>query len=431
MIPSPTIAKFYNIFWANHHCQEIFLLHKEQLFQKEEIEFGESKKHFYQQRFVFSNSDKKHLPFERVDQRIQDSNIELNHGLIAKSAKNINQEKIKEYLSDRFGKAFAQLSPKMNGKGITKIRFFSELATAFLSEKNLIRFLQKYSLISGKISSFEELKQSIEDFVKNEALSWLNAENLPDVLSVLDSFSGFYNNHNFNDLIEASKFYVDILYDSRDVRERLHLFDSLYEAGILIGGAYKTHYECTHCPPNTFSGNVVLNVSPSKLKLKCPNCGKEAFYLAPYKIDGDIFGHIQSKDGLLFHAVQNLLTTHKVIFQSNVPYGKDIEIDIQILGNGGHAITDIIEIKMFKTDRPDDTILNNLRTGLRKLLTSRQKLLKLNEKFKNVRYHFITNIDDEKLCDALKENFRSEIKDYQIFIHCPKAFGMFISSGYS
>lgn len=123
----------------------------------------------------------------------------------------------------------------------------------------------------------------------------------------------------------------------------------------------------------------------------------------------DIFNLITSKDGLLFGAIEGLLALNRIAFQPNVKHGKDIEVDIQILTKNRQIITDIIEVKMFKTDRTDDTKISNLRNGLKKFMDARQKLIAVNKGFENVRYHFVTNLQEDNLYGQVRDEFKSEL----------------------
>ncbi len=421
-----TASKFYNIFWNSEQCQSIFLLHKEQLLEKDEIDLKTTKKSYYHQRFVISNSLTRKDSFQRIEQRIQNRNIDTGFNLTSITTKNINEEKIKKYFTDKFGKSIELISKKINGNNFAQIKFFSEIATALMSENRLLEFLKKYHVIDKNLNSFEELVKSFDKIFQNEISTVINSEHFTDLFKSFDELSNFYNNYTFDSLIASNKFYTDILYDKENYKSRLELFDSLYDSQALVGGHYKAHYECVHCPVNTFSGSVTLNVTPSKIKLKCPNCNKEVFYLAPYKINDEIFNDIRSKDGLLFHALRNILEYKGIQIHTNAIVGQDIELDFQILSKNRSGVRDIVEVKMFKTDRPADTTASNLRDGFKKLLNARQKLIALNPGYKDVVFHFLTNITDSSTLQELHNSFKNEITGNRIVIHNVKSFRAFI-----
>lgn len=416
-----TATKFYNFFWSSEQCQNIFLLHKEQLLEKKEIELNSTKKAYYLQRFVLSNSLKKRKTAERIEQRIQNRNIDTDHTLNILATRNLDEEKIKRYFKQKFGEPLELISKTLDGNRLSQMKFFSELTSAFLSEARLIQFLKKYKLIAQDLNSLKEVGSHFEKLAQSEFTAIINSDHFVDLFETADGLARYYDNYNFTNLIDADKFYTDVFYDNENFKNRLDLFDSLFEQGVLLGGHYKAYYECVECAINTFFGAMSLNVTPGKIKLKCPNCNKEAFYIVPYKIDEAIFNDIKSKDGLLFHAVKNLLTSKQIIHQPNISLLNDIELDFQIL-NKSNLITHIIEIKMFKTDRPKDTTASNLRDGFRKFLNARNKLVEHNSGYKNVSFIFLTNILNDTFLNELRESFSAEIINQQIFVISIKGF---------
>lgn len=420
MIP-PIPSKFFSIFWDNEACREIFLMHKEQLLEKNEIDFAGSKKNFYLQRIVLSNSLRRSDTDTRMQQRIQNRSIDLDHSLSLKAQRNFTEPKIDAYFQEKFGKSIKSITDKLNGGNISQIRFLSELTTSLLSEKRILKFLKKYNFISSKINSIKELGEFIEKSFEAEISKTLNSGHLLDIITSMDEISDYYNNEIFNSLIDANQFYTDRIYDKENFKDRIALFDLLYEANVLIGGKYKTYYECTSCATGVFSGNMTLNVTPGKVKLKCPNCAKEVFFLAPYQICNDVFNMLVHKDGLLFFAIGYLLKKKQLKFVTNQFYIPDIEIDFQIL-NLQNQITDIIEIKNFKTDRPDDTQITNLRDGLKRFLDSRNKLINSNPSYSEVKFHFVTNLRTEVFYNKLKEAFKEELSNTFIKVYSPEGF---------
>jgi hypothetical protein len=423
----PIQSKFYNIFWNNSQCQEIFLLHKEQLLEKGELKLtATTSKSYYLPRIVLSNTQKRKETLQRIEQRLQNRNIEADHTLNIIGTKNIDEDKVANYFKEKFGKSIDLISKKINGNNFTQYRFVWDVVTALASERKLLSFLCEYNFVPKSVSTFTELKKYTEDFFDKELSSVLNSGHLIDMFDSIDQVANYYNNYVFKTLIAANKFYTDILYDKENFKDRIDLFDSLYEATALIGGHYKTYYECVNCDIGTFSGNMTLKVVPSKVKLKCPNCNKDVFYLAPYKIHDSIYNDITSQDGLIFSAVKQLFDSHKITYASNVTTGHDIEIDFQIV-NKDKIITGIVETKMYKTDRPSEVILTNLKEGLRKLLNARNKLLVIDGGYVHVDFHYLTNVTDEQLLRAAYDSFRGEIGNARVFIHNTSSFKNFAS----
>ncbi len=416
-------TKFFSLFWDNEHCRQIFLQHKEQLLEKKEFKFSDTVKphHYYLQRIVVSNSLKRIDSLNRLEGRLMNRHIDISHNLETRKNQNFNEEKILGYLKNKFEKPIEKISKRLNGSNVSQIRLITEFTTALISEARLIKFLKKYDIISENTNSLTDIQTSVESFLNTELAKILTSDKLGEILKSLDEIASFYEKENFESLMDADKFFIDVLYDKESFKDRIEIFDMLYDAGCLIGGVFKTFYECTHCEEGVFSGNVKLNVRPQKVKLKCPNCNKEVFYLAPYKIDDTLFNEIKSKDGILHSAVEYFLKEEGFTVQSNVVVPKDIEIDLQLVNSVG-KVSDIIETKMFKTDRPEDTIKSNLKEGLSKLIRAKDKLIAGNVSYQLVKFHYLTNIDDEEMINDVRREFGDSITKQKIRIHSVESF---------
>lgn len=410
--------KFYNLFWSNEACQDMFLLHKEELLQKEEIPVGETKKHFYLKRFVISNSLKRPDAIPRIEKRLENRTIELNSSLQAKSDKNLPEVKIEEYFNKIFGQPIKLISEKLNGNSVTRIRFISEIFGAIASEKKLMKFLKKYKAIPENIDTLKDLGKAFDSRLETEMKQLLKSEHFADMMTAFDDIANHYSNYNYYSLLEAHDMHTDAKHDKELYKESLEMYDSLYECRAFEGGIYKAYYECTSCDINVFCGNVTLNVTPSKVKLKCPNCSKEVFYLAPYKINDDIYNDIISKDGLLAEAVAYLLTTQKIAFSRNMCFTPDIELDFFVM-NKENRVTDVVELKMYKLDRPEDVLISNLNEGLRRFEQVREKLIAQDAGYVNVKFHFLSNLDDEMINEL---NLERRIAETNIHVHNMKSF---------
>lgn len=129
-------------------------------------------------------------------------------------------------------------------------------------------------------------------------------------------------------------------------------------------------------------------------------------------------------------AIIHLLAANKIQYQKNIPIGHDVEIDISMMDPKSSNVTDILEVKMFKNNRPTDTQLANLRQGLKKFITARQKLISLDKNYENVKFHYITNITDRTLLHELKKDFHSELSNSLIFIHDVLQFKGYINDNH-
>lgn len=100
-------------------------------------------------------------------------------------------------------------------------------------------------------------------------------------------------------------------------------------------------------------------------------------------------------------------------FSTNQTFLNDIELDICIK-NERNEIAEIIEIKMFKTNRPIDTQVSNLRDAVSKIKIATENLTTINPNFKHLNKSLITNITDSQVYLQAKEELQEDIKNYNI-----------------
>jgi hypothetical protein len=393
-----SVDKFFSIFWSDEACRKIFLLHKEELLEKKEVDLS-----------------------IKLVQRIENRELELGHELNSTTKRNIDQSKIDEYLNRTFAAPIQEFSKGINNNKIQQVRFIMEATSSLLSEKRFLKFLQKYKVIPAGIHSMDGLSKHFETFFKTEIGKFLTPQRITEFLASVDQISSYYQNAYIKDLMDANNFYSDILYQEENYKDRIAMFDLLYEAGVLQGGKFKGYYECTKCDYGIFNATVNIKTAPSKTKLKCPACGQETFYIVPYEIQEEIFEFIKHKDGLLFHLIKGLLGKKGLKFLQNVNLIADVEADLALLDEL-NRVNRVIEIKMFKSDRPEDTIRKNLEGGLRKFLDARKKLISVNPDWTGVAYHFITNITDESCYRELVEKFKNELSGTNVTVHSPDQF---------
>lgn len=419
---SVVVDKFFSIFWSNEACRSIFLLHKEQLLEKDEIEItqGSKKTIYYSPRFVVSNSLIRKDLTDKLQQRLENMELELGHNLATARDRNFDQAKIEGYLNRFLSGAMKEVTKRFDSGKIQQIKFFMEATAAFVSEKKFLKFLKKYRFVPNEVISIEGLVKHFESVFKAELSDVLSPQRVADILSSLDQVASYYQNAYVKDLIKANNFYTDVLYDKENYKSRITLLDMLYEAGVLLGGKFKAFYECTECDPGVFNATVAIKVTPSKLRMKCPSCSGDVFYVAPYELHEEIFSMIKDKDGLLSYAIKNLLERRGLTVRTGVNLISDVEADVIVQQPSG--ITDIFEVKVFKTDRPEDTIQKNLEGGLRLFLENRLKLVKTSADWANVQFHFVTNIDDEAYYGSLRESFKSELNGMKMWLYSPELF---------
>ncbi|MGB3464346.1 MAG: hypothetical protein WBA74_03715, partial [Cyclobacteriaceae bacterium] len=395
------IKKFYKLFWYNEACQKIFLNHKEQLLEKRVLEVEQVKEHLYLPRIVLSNSTDIKQREDRFKFRLDNRGTDLDHNLKGVFQNNNDQGKSGEtqelMKSSKWLKQLAE-------SNLTSGTMTMDTVASIFSEQDLLDFLKMLGFIQKEDNSLEkfispELQELLGgSFLKGLILKFLNG---------LRGLVAIYDHANFRDLFNANTFNAELLYHEKNYIERLELFDSFYEIGLLTGGHDQTYYECTNCDEGVFLGNVQVKVRPSKVKLNCPNCEKAVFYLAPYRIADAIYEHIIHSDGLLFHAAIHYLIENKLKIETNQKIGGE-EIDLLITCDKGFP-HEVVEVKMFRSDTRPGTVEGNINQSLSKITKRYKKLIELDERYKKSQYLLLTNVTDDNIIKKVQSEFKNDV----------------------
>lgn len=402
--------KFYNLFWTDPTCQTIFSTHKTQLLE-DEVELIVTKEKFFAQRLVLTNSQKRKTGTQ-LAKRTENESIELIHNLQTAASKYFDEVRLEAFIKNKFGKTIKKLETDFTKSG-GWIKLAMKLISSLDSEEDLFKLLSDYHLTPKEIKNKEQFGQYVEKEFVGHLKDFIKKENLSELAISIDLVSTYYNHKLKNNLVAATKHYTDILYDSENYKDRLDFFDSLYEIKVIKGGKLKSYYECVNCPPNTYNGILTMDIKPSSLKMKCPCCKQELFYIAPYELDKTIYNHIVHKDGLLFFAIQNLLEQYNYRFIANQNQPPDIEIDFSLV-NESNLTYELVEVKMFKSNRPTDTQIGNLRDTVSQVKKAVEKLMELDPNYKLIPKSVVTNITDEKVLKTAKNELDKDLKEYNI-----------------
>lgn len=400
--------KFYNLFWTNEVCRRIFSLHKEQLLEKRDIDLGHEKRTYYLQKIVISNDKGKKLSTDLIETRIENNKVDLNDNLEVTASKYFDEAKFQALVETYFGKAIEKIEKELSSGTFSQVRFGFELLSSLSSEEKLIKFLKGYHLLPANINSFSQ----IEEMLNKTVSSFITKESILEFLDSVDKISEFYTTGVYHNLLESNKFYADTFYETELFKDRLQLFDMLYEAKVFESGIYKTYYECYNCDENVFKSIATLKTKPSKIALKCPVCKRETFYLSPYRINDEIFSHITDKDGLIKFAAKHLLTQKGFTYKDNIQIPPDIELDLVAFKK--EVISLILEVKMFKTDTPEHTHKSNLNTAISKAAKAKEKVINLDSPFKNSFLIVTTNYSDINLLKEVREGNKTKMREYKI-----------------
>lgn len=410
------LKKFYNLFWNNKICRNIFLLHKENLLEKNTIDIKIAD--YYLPRIVISNSKKQKKSELKISTRSENRIIELLHKLAISEEKYLSEERLIQYIDKNHGESKNLISKEYGDAGI--FGFIIDIWNDSDNEDELVKLFQKYKLVPSEVNNIELLMKYIWEKVLKETTSFLRKEEVSNLFESIDDISDIYNSMIKEGLIKANKQAIDTFFDFENFEDRLNVFETLYEIGILTGGFFKSYIECTNCLPKTYSGFFNCNIPPNKLKFKCPNCGKEVYYMVPYQINRNLYNHIIDPDGVLAQAISYLLNQHKIKYERNVNLENLNEIDFVIKDD--NIITGIIEIKMFRTDKGQDAKVKNLKETVSQVKKTKKKLIEKNSDYSKLECIIVTNITDEEIYEIATEKCALDIDEYNILIMSPESF---------
>ncbi|MEZ4985390.1 MAG: hypothetical protein R2795_10195 [Saprospiraceae bacterium] len=304
------------------------------------------------------------------------------------------------------------------------MEFISKFFDAVQEENGVLDLLKEYKVIPDNLSNMEEVGKYVENEITEETKKFLKKQNFSQMFLSIDDVSHFYHSILKESLINGYQQNIYVLIDKENFKSRVKLFDKLYEIGILIGGKFKSYFECINCLPDTFNGFITCNIQPSKLKVKCPQCGKDTNYLVPYFIIDELFEQIIHADGLLYFAIEYLLNLYKIEFDKSVNLENGNELDF-ILKNG-KSVSGILEIKMFKNDKSNEVKIKNIKETIGQMKKSKKTLMKADKNYSNVPSFLITNISDTSIVDSAKNDLREDLREFNIDIFTPNAFYGFV-----
>ena len=364
-------TNFYNIFWQNKTCRNLFLLSKEELL--ETVTFGKDEKAFSYtvNKIIISNAQDNQDEFETIKFRNEHYNNELDISLEEK----IEYFKpiIEEYYENNLKKPFEKLSEDINKRGwkilIKVIKILSDEDTA---EEKIIRLLQEYGFVGKHLKSIKQVEDYVESkLVPKKGNELINEQTISRFFEGIKFVKELYVNHSYKKLYNTNQILVNTLNSEDDFQSRLKLFRHLYEGKIMLPSKEDAFIECTNCEPDDYKGVFQLKIKPNKLKdLKCPLCSSELTYFIPYRLDNEIYDIIKQQDGLLLDALTNKLEKYNFTYQINKTFLSDIEIDcIYEATLGEKNVIFIVETKMLKLNNTSRTkIKNKIRKHYGKLL---------------------------------------------------------------
>lgn len=366
---------FYNLFWQDKACQNLFLLSKEELLDTKRLELEGVSTSISLPRIIISNiQDKEDFNHKTIRLRNETNNIRTEKLLNDKIE--LYTPIITNFIESKFGKSLEKLIHDFETDP------WKLLSKAFVvlidGEENLekvaIEFLQEYGFIGKNINSFSELELFFEkEAITKNAKSILSENNVWNFLEFLKSVKDIYVNESYRSLYNTNQVLVSALHDIDDFRSRLNLFSHLYESKIIGPSHEDSFIECTNCEPGTYRGVFQLKLNPRKLSnLKCPICSGELSYFVPYELHNDIYQIIKQKDGLLLEVLCNYLANNNIQYKTNINLHKDIELDCVFQQEN---TVFLIECKMYKQTTTYEKLKIKIRTHFGKLLKDADRII--------------------------------------------------------
>lgn len=402
-------CKFYNIFWQNKSCRNLFLLSKEELLETATIGTENNSLSYTSNRIIISNAEENDDESETIKFRNENSTLVIDKNL----EERIDYFKplLEDFLDKNFKKAFDKLSDDIEKKGWSLLlKVIRLLANEKNREKNIIKLLQGYGFIGPHLTSFKHIEEDLENkFIPKKGNSLVNEHTIKTFFEGIKYIKELYVNNSYKKLYNTNQVLVNTLNSEEDFNSRIKLFSLLYDNKIIKSSNDDAFIECSNCEPGTYRGVFQLRLKPKNLKdLKCPVCKEELTYYVPYELVPDIFEIVKQKDGLLHNALLNKLETYGFEYIPNKTYLNDIEIDCIYEGNlGDKTATFIVETKMYKLNTEPKKLQSKLKRDYGKLIYDCVRLLELKEfKGKWIRPLLLVNITDESIINNVSAELR-------------------------
>ncbi|MCK6639448.1 MAG: hypothetical protein L6Q81_05130 [Bacteroidia bacterium] len=406
---------FYNLFWQNRACQNLFLLSKEELLDTKTLKYGDDTFYVSFPRIILSNIESKgDFLYEKIKLRTE------THTIKSESAINTTIEKytpiFEAFYDTKLGRSFDKIFQDFQKEGLAP---FSDLISSLFSdgqdgfESAAISFLHKYELIGHHIKDMDQLSKYFENDVVQKLLkSVMSEENLWAVLEVVKSFKDRYVSEVYKGLYNSNQVLVSSFHDIDNYEDRLRLFSILYEGGIIRSSSEDSFLECVNCEPAVYRGVLSLKTDPIKLKgFVCPICGQPLTFFVPYELDSTIYNIVKAKDGLLQDALLYKLDSKKIKYSANKLLLEDIEIDCSYELNSKLYV---VECKMYKQSNGEARLKTKMKRHFSKLVRDIIRVQKHYKKSsKRIVPILLVNINSTKLLtetlEELKKNNRHHL----------------------
>ncbi len=393
--------KFYNIFWDNQSCQNIFLLSKEELLDSHTLNISEKPIQYSFPRIIISNVDKeKGNIHETIKYRTENQNLEIEGTMEVKLE--VVEPLIVELFEKKLKKPFEKIVADIEEK---PVKFFFQIMKLLTDENKFeeraIDLLKQYNIIGYNINSFNEIK----GFFENEFLSKKNQLVTEDNIHLINHFLNFlktyYINYSKKRLYETNQVLVNAIDNKDNLGARINLFHLLYEAKIISNSSEDAHVECVNCEVGEYRGIINIKINPNKLEnLKCPICSSKLNYFVPYELNNEIYQIVKEKDGLILNALCDKLDRMELDYKLNERYINDIEIDCLVFIKNNAFM---IECKMYKLKTDTSRLISKLKKHSCKLSIDAIRVKEENKINNDITPLLLVNINDEELLKSIED----------------------------
>lgn len=395
---------FYNIFWQNESCRNIFLLSKEELLDRTTIGDGPDAYIYTIPRIIVSNAQERDH-YETIKIRTETQNINIDASIDDKI--DYLSPLIEKFFSAKFQKSMDKLMYDLENNGL---KVFSKMFRILLNEnkweENVIYFLQEYGFVPKNTYTFKDIENDFKKILlPNKKNELVNEQSLVILFDGLHYLKDLYVNHSYKRLYSTKQILTNTLSSDDNFTSRLKLFHLLYDSRIIKSTNEDAFIECSDCEQGTYRGTFKLKINPKKLEeLKCPICRNNLTYFVPYELHNDIYEIIKSHDGLLLDVYCDALRQNNLAYTLNRKFLNDIEIDCIFESNNKVFI---VESKMYKQNTTKDKLKNKLRGHFGKLLDDIQRMKELPE-FQNkiLTPILLTNIIDSNFIREVERELK-------------------------
>lgn len=377
---SATLNKFYNIFWQNKACQNLFLLSKEELLDTIEIKLDNNNFNISMPRIILSNvKNKDDFEYKTLKLRNEDDNLQTQENLELKIK--LFEPLLENFIESNFGKSLQKVVVDIEENPEKFIKRFFRLIfkSSKKQEKEIITILQDYGFIGRNINSLREIGEQFDNSIssKKNLKPIINEKNTWNILEFAKSIKDIYVNETKKSLYNSNQVLLGALHENEDYKSRKQLFSHLYDSKVILPSNEDAFIECLDCETGTYRGSMQIKINPKKLNnLKCPLCTSELSYYIPYELNKEIYHIINEKDGLLQNVAIKTLENNNINYRCNLNYDNDIEIDIKFQRNG---ITYFVECKMYKLNTSNEKLISKIKKHFRKSLEDTHRINEQNK----------------------------------------------------